>query len=103
MYMYGLNSLLVRGTRHYLEVILTIMSPNQTNINLKPPFSSLFPTIRRILIFPRGNNSSFLSAYLDAPEAQYTPLHMSPKAAFILTLVNHQDPSKSFHKGVEMI
>lgn len=42
-----------------------------------------------------------LSVYLDAAEASYTPLHMSPKAIFKLVLVNQTDPTKSFVKGEE--
>lgn len=52
-----------------------------------------------MLIFPSGNKQNFLAVYLDAPEAAYTPQHMSPNATFKLTLVNHLDPSKSHHKG----
>ena len=56
---------------------------------------------RRLLLFPRGNNkqSSMVSVYLDAPEASFTPLSMSPKASFKLGLINHLDPAKSYSKG----
>ena len=57
---------------------------------------------RRLLVFPKGNKVSQLSVYLDAPEAAYTPLHMSPKCSFKLTLVNHMDPAKSVDKGTCM-
>uniref|UniRef100_A0A7S0WIA5 ubiquitinyl hydrolase 1 n=1 Tax=Chlamydomonas leiostraca TaxID=1034604 RepID=A0A7S0WIA5_9CHLO len=56
--------------------------------------------IWRMLVFPSGNRagSNFLSVFLDAPEAQYTPAHLNPKASFKLILVNHLDASKSFVK-----
>ena len=40
-----------------------------------------------------------VSVYLDAPEASFTPLSMSPKASFKLGLINHLDPAKSYSKG----
>lgn len=55
----------------------------------------------RMLVFPRGNKVQSLSVYLDAPEATYTPLHMSPKAAFKLILVNQLDPSRNFVKETQ--
>lgn len=55
----------------------------------------------RMLVFPRGNKVQSLSVYLDAPEATYTPLHMSPKAAFKLVLINQFDGSRSFVKETQ--
>eukprot|EP00798_Chlamydomonas_sp_ICE-L_P022134 gene22134-29196_t len=56
--------------------------------------------IWRILMWPRGRKerSPDLAVYLDASEAQYTPLHMSPKAVFTLTLVNHLDPASNVNR-----
>eukprot|EP00798_Chlamydomonas_sp_ICE-L_P026783 gene26783-4369_t len=44
--------------------------------------------IWQILMFPRGRKerSPDLAVYLDASEAQLTPLHMNPKAVFTFTL-----------------
>ncbi|KAL6758807.1 hypothetical protein V8C86DRAFT_1411207 [Haematococcus lacustris] len=53
--------------------------------------------IWRFLVFPRGNLNNnkdpgnWLAVYLDAPEATYTPLSMSPKAKFSLVLLNQED------------
>jgi hypothetical protein len=52
-----------------------------------------------MLVFPRGNNTSHISVYLDAPEAAWMPQNLTPKATFWLTLINHSDPTKSFVKG----
>eukprot|EP00877_Chromochloris_zofingiensis_P003568 jgi/Chrzof1/13211/Cz07g24170.t1 len=54
--------------------------------------------IWRLLVFPKGNKQDFLSVYLDAPEAAWTPAHMNPRATFRLVLHNHSDPTLSFHK-----
>jgi hypothetical protein len=49
-----------------------------------------------LLIFPKGNpthkGEPSLAVYLDAPEATYTPVSMSPKCKFELHLIN-QDPN----------
>jgi hypothetical protein len=39
------------------------------------------------------------SLYLDYPEAAFTPVHMSPKAKFELSLINQLDPTKTITKG----
>lgn len=52
----------------------------------------------RILIFPKGNKADSFSVYLDAAEATYTPVNMSPRASFKLILVNRMDPEKSISK-----
>ena len=59
----------------------------------------VLPSCRRILVFPRGQklDGQWLSIYLEAPEAQYTPPQMAPRAKFSLNLIpwdSHKEVSK---------
>ena len=51
-----------------------------------------------MLLFPRGNKSDFLSAYVNAADAATAPDGWARKAGFTLTLVHPTDPSKSIAK-----
>ncbi len=52
-------------------------------------------TTRRILMFPKGNNSDHLSLYLDVADSSGMPPNWSISADFSLCLVNQKDPSQN--------
>ena len=60
--------------------------------------------LRRLLLFPRGNKyyneSDFVSAYLDFPEAPFTPYRLYPETRFELVAVNQEQESNSIRRGL---
>lgn len=98
-------------TTHTLSCLLCrpcLLRVSQPPLNPSPctcshPFCLFLPSCRRLLLFPRSKQSpSSFSVFLDAPEAPYTPLSMSPKANFTLKMINKLDPARSTSKGVCM-
>lgn len=55
-----------------------------------------FCTCRRLYIFPNGNNTRFLSVYLDCPECSNLPIAMCPTAYFHLVIVNQVYPERTW-------
>lgn len=56
--------------------------------------------IRRILIFPKGNNVDYLSMYLDVADAGALPYGWSRYAQFSLAVVNQIHNKYSIKKGI---
>jgi hypothetical protein len=56
---------------------------------------------RRLLLCPRGLHSdkSYVSVFLDSPEAGWVPDHLNPKASFKLYLLNQAGSGEDFCKG----
>lgn len=56
---------------------------------------------RRLLLYPLGNKvPDVFAAYLEAPEAAFTPMAMIPEATFSLNLINQADRSRPpYSKG----
>jgi len=52
----------------------------------------------RLLIFPKGNKSEFLSVYLDVPETELMPQNWQRAAAFKLSLVDQVENKNHFEK-----
>lgn len=61
--------------------------------------TSLIGLIRRILIFPKGNNVDHLSIYLDVADSTTLPYGWSRYAQFSLAMVNQVHSKYSIRKG----
>ena len=74
-----------------------------------PPLSRLQPHItplvrpspcrRRLLLFPGGNKTPHLAAYLDVPDSATLPMGWTRDAHFTLTIHNQKEPSRNVVKG----
>jgi len=67
--------------------------------------SLLPPLDRKLMLVPRGrhvrgHSGKFLSLYLDAPEAAFTPAHMAPRATFSIGLINQLPGQPPLMRGV---
>lgn len=60
-----------------------------------------FMLVRRILIFPKGNNADYLSMYLDVADSATLPYGWSRYAHFSLAVVNQVHSKYSVRKGTE--
>ena len=58
-----------------------------------------FQPICRVLMMSASMVPSFVSMFLKSQEADVLPHNMCPTAKFTLSLLNHEDPSKSPWKG----
>lgn len=56
--------------------------------------------VRRILIFPKGNNVDYLSMYLDVADSGTLPYGWSRYAHFSLAVVNQIQTKYSIRKGI---
>jgi ubiquitin carboxyl-terminal hydrolase 7 len=54
----------------------------------------------RVLVFPRGNNTDYLSMYLDVADSHLLPPGWSRYAQFSLAVVNQLDSKMSMRKGI---
>ena len=59
-----------------------------------------FGLIRRILVFPKGNNVDHLSMYLDVADSTALPYGWSRYAQFSLAVVNQVHSKYSMRKGI---
>ncbi|KAL3620230.1 ubiquitin carboxyl-terminal hydrolase 13 [Castilleja foliolosa] len=74
---------------------------NFSRIDSKKIFSDTFELGEykwRILIFPKGNNTPYLSMYLDVANSSYLPHGWSRQALFSLTVVNQVNVKYSLRK-----
>lgn len=60
-----------------------------------------FTLVRRILIFPKGNNADNLSMYLDVADSGNLPYGWTRHAHFSLTVVNQVHSKYSIKKGTK--
>lgn len=59
--------------------------------------------VRRILIFPKGNNVDHLSIYLDVADSATLPYGWSRYAQFSLTVINQMHNKFSIRKGISCL
>lgn len=60
----------------------------------------ILPPLRRVLVFPKGNNTDQLSMYLDVADASFLPMGWSRYAQFSLAVINQLDSKMSIRKGI---
>ena len=63
----------------------------------------LFCVVRRVLIFPKGNNVDHLSMYLDVADSTALPYGWSRYAQFSLAVVNQIHSKFTMRKGKNFI
>jgi hypothetical protein len=64
---------------------------------------SAWLAVRRILIFPKGNNVDHLSMYLDVADSATLPYGWSRYAQFSLTVINQLHQKYSIRKGIRSL
>ncbi len=60
-------------------------------------------SVRRVLLFPKGNNVDHLSIYLDVADSPTLPYGWSRFAHFSLAVVNQYDPKITVKKGAPLL
>jgi hypothetical protein len=62
-----------------------------------------WPSCRRVLIFPKGNNVDHFSMYLDVADSANLPYGWSRYSQFSLAVVNQIQPKYTIRKGVVLL
>jgi hypothetical protein len=62
-----------------------------------------WPSCRRVLIFPKGNNVDYFSMYLDVADSANLPYGWSRYAQFSLAVVNQIPPNYMLRKGAVLL